>query len=104
MLARNFTLQSMKKAARIQVCTIVRSNAKKNISRRAKSKKKNQQNNDQTTRRYRQTYKAVAPSTPFWVLCMTYLSRANDALQGASNQSCNGRDGEKLECKECKKV
>jgi len=44
----------MKKAARIQVCTIVRSNAKKNISRRAKSKKKNQQNNDQTTR---QTYK-----------------------------------------------
>ena len=55
MLARNSTLQSMKKAARLQVCTIVRSNAKKNISRRAKSKKKNQQNNDQTTR---QTYKS----------------------------------------------
>ena len=40
MLARNPTLQSMKKAARLQVCTIVRSNAKKNISRRANQKRK----------------------------------------------------------------
>ena len=53
---------------------------------------------------YRQTNKAVAPSTAFWVLCMTYLSRANDASQAASNQSCNGRDGEELESKLCKKV
>jgi len=51
-----------------------------------------------------QTNKAVAPSTAFLVLCMTYLSRANDASQAASNQSCNGRNGEKLERKECKKV
>ena len=35
---------------------------------------------------------------------MAYLSRANDVSQAASNQSCNGRDGAKLERKECKKV
>ena len=35
---------------------------------------------------------------------MAYLSRANDVSQAASNQSCNGRDGEKLKRKECKKV
>jgi len=35
---------------------------------------------------------------------MAYLSRANDASQAASNQSCNGRDGANLERKECKKV
>jgi hypothetical protein len=51
----------MKKAARLQVCTIVRSNAKKNISRRAKSKKKNQQNNDQTTRQTLQTDRHKTP-------------------------------------------
>ena len=47
--------------------------------------------------------KAIAPSTAFWVLCMAYMSRADDVSR-ASNQSCNGRDGEKLERKECKKV
>jgi len=52
----------------------------------------------------KQTNKAVAPSTAFWVLCMAYMSRANDVSQAASNQSCNGRDGEKVEHKECKKV
>jgi len=35
---------------------------------------------------------------------MAYLSRGNDVSQYASNQSGNGRDGEKLERKECKKV
>jgi len=35
------------------------------------------------------------------VCCM---SRANDDSRAASNQSCNGRDGEKLERKQCKKV
>jgi len=48
--------------------------------------------------------KAVAPSTSFWVLCMAYMSRASDVSQAASHQSCNGRDGEKLERKECKKA
>ena len=52
----------------------------------------------------RQTNKAVAPSTDFWVLCIAYMSRANDVSQAGTNQSTNGRDGEKLECKECKKV
>ena len=32
------------------------------------------------------------------------MSPANDVLQAASNESGNGRDGEKLERKECKKV
>ena len=32
------------------------------------------------------------------------MSRANDVSQAASKQSCNGRDGDKLERKECKKV
>ena len=53
---------------------------------------------------YKETNKAVAPSSAFWVLCMAYMSSANDVSQAASNQSCNGRDGEKLERKECKKV
>ena len=35
---------------------------------------------------------------------MAYMSRANDVSQSASNQSYNGRDGEKLERKECKKA
>ena len=30
---------------------------------------------------------------------MLYLSRANDVSQAASNQSCNGRDDEKIERK-----
>jgi len=37
------------------------------------------------------------------VLCMARMSRANDVSR-ASNQSCNGRDGDNLERKECKKV
>ena len=40
----------------------------------------------------------------FGVLCMAYMSPSNDVSQAASNQSCNGRDGAKLECKESKKV
>jgi len=32
------------------------------------------------------------------------MSRANDVSQAALNQSCNGRDGEKLERKERKKA
>jgi hypothetical protein len=35
---------------------------------------------------------------------MAYVSPANDVSQAASKQSCNGRDGEKLKRKECKKV
>jgi len=54
---------------------------------------------------YRQTdKKAVALSTAFWVLCMAYMSRANDVSRAASNQSCNGRGGEKLQRKECNKA
>ena len=52
----------------------------------------------------RHVNKAVAPSTDFWVLCMAYVSRANDDSQAASKQSCNGCDGENLERKEYKKV
>ena len=53
---------------------------------------------------YKETNKAVAPSSAFWVLRVAYMSSANDVSQAASNQSCNGRDGEKLERKECKKA
>ena len=35
---------------------------------------------------------------------MACLSRGNDVSQAASKQSCNGRDGEKLDRKKRKKV
>jgi len=51
----------------------------------------------------------LSPRTSvFWVSCDgqtdKYMSRANDVSQAASKQSCNGRDGEKLERKKCKKA